>query len=316
VAVTVVTPAATAVTSPDDDTLAIPVFALDHVTARPLSVLPFASSSFAESCCVAPSCSDTLFGERLTVATGTGGAAVTVTDVVPLTPPLVAVIVVLPAATPVTNPLADTVATALFPLDQLTVCPFSTAPVESSAVAVSCTVAPTWTDAGFGSTLTLATAAGGGGVGEVIVTVPESLAPPVVALTLNFPFDFPAVYNPEDVMVPPVALHEAVIGLDDPSLHVAMAAYCCVASVMSVTELGDIETLLTVAAGTLMLAVPVFPSLVAVMVAEPAAFAFTTPAALTVATPLFEVDHVTVRPVNVDPFASFNVALSVEVLPI
>jgi hypothetical protein len=52
------------------------------------------------------------------------------------------------------------------------------------------------------------------------------------------------------------------------------------------------------------------------MVAEPAAFAFTTPAALTVATPLFEVDHVTVRPVNVDPFASFNVALSVEVLPI
>ena len=59
-----------------------------------------------------------------------------------------------------------------------------------------------------------------------------------------------------------------------------------------------------------MLAVPLMPSLVAVIVAGPAAMALTNPLADTVAIEvLFEL-HVTVRPVSTVPRASRSVALS------
>ena len=56
------------------------------------------------------------------VTTGAGGGdVVTVTEDVPVFPELVAVIVAVPALTPVTTPLVPlTVATPAFPLDQLT----------------------------------------------------------------------------------------------------------------------------------------------------------------------------------------------------
>ena len=59
---------------------------------------------------------------------------------VPLLPSLVAVIVTDPAATPVTSPLALTVAIAVLLLAQVTVRPDSALPAESFGVAVSCTV--------------------------------------------------------------------------------------------------------------------------------------------------------------------------------
>jgi hypothetical protein len=55
---------------------------------------------------------------------------------------------------------------------------------------------------------------------------------------------------------------------------------------------------------TVTLAVPLFPSLVAVIVAEPAATPVTTPLDETVAIPVLELDHVTARPVNTLLFAS------------
>lgn len=61
---------------------------------------------------------------------------------------------------------------------------------------------------------------------------------------------------------------------------------------------------------TLTAAVPLFPSLVAVMVAEPAATAETTPLAETVATPGALLDHATVRPVNTLFAESVVVAVS------
>jgi hypothetical protein len=63
--------------------------------------------------------------------------------------------------------------------------------------------------------------------------------------------------------------------------------------------------------------VPVFPSLVAVIVALPAVRALTKPFASTPATAGALDDHVTVRPVRTLPFESFNVADSccVEVTP-
>ena len=60
-----------------------------------------------------------------TVATGTG---VTVMVAVPFLSPLVAVIVDVPGATPVTSPLAETVATAGLPDVNVTGRPVSTLP--------------------------------------------------------------------------------------------------------------------------------------------------------------------------------------------
>ncbi len=59
--------------------------------------------------------------------------------------------------------------------------------------------------------------------------------------------------------------------------------------------------------------VPFLPSLVAVMVTGPAAFAVTRPFASTVATVALLVCQVTVRPVSGVPAASFGVAVSCTV---
>src|ERR1700757_5173260 len=61
---------------------------------------------------------------------------------------------------------------------------------------------------------------------------------------------------------------------------------------------------------TLTLAVPLFPSLVAVIVTDPAATPPTNPSDETLATEGLDEDHVMVRPVSTDPVASFRVAES------
>ena len=62
---------------------------------------------------------------------------------------------------------------------------------------------------------------------------------------------------------------------------------------------------------TVMDDVPLWPSLVAVIVAgPPAATPITSPVLLTVATDVLFEDHVTVRPVRMLPFASLSVAVS------
>src|SRR5204862_29688 len=60
---------------------------------------------------------------------------------------------------------------------------------------------------------------------------------------------------------------------------------------------------------------PLCPSLVAVIVAEPATTPLTSPLELTVATELSLLDHVIVRPVSGFPLASFGVAVSWTVWP-
>src|SRR5207244_2779326 len=91
----------------------------------------------AVSCTVPPTYIFGVVGLTVTDATGTFA---TVTLAVPLCPSLVAVIVTAPAATPVTSPVADTVAIAAFELVQLITRPLSTLPAASLGVAVSCTV--------------------------------------------------------------------------------------------------------------------------------------------------------------------------------
>jgi hypothetical protein len=71
-----------------------------------------------------------------------------------------------------------------------------------------------------------------------------------------------------------------------------------------------------VAAGTVTLAVPVLPSLVALITAVPVATAVTAPAEETVATAMFELAHVTARPLRVAVVESRGVAVNAADLPI
>src|SRR2546425_3377395 len=66
---------------------------------------------------------------------------------------------------------------------------------------------------------------------------------------------------------------------------------------------------------TVTLDVPLCPSLVAVMVAEPAATPVTSPLPFTVAAAVLLLDQVTTRPVSGRPLASFGVAVSWTVRP-
>src|SRR5437899_460684 len=75
----------------------------------------------------------------------TGRGAATVAAAAPLCPSLKAVIVAAPVAIPVTRPVLLTVATAGALLAHVTVRPVSGLPLASFGVAVSCAVAPTST---------------------------------------------------------------------------------------------------------------------------------------------------------------------------
>src|SRR5207245_1095551 len=178
VAVMVAEPAATPVTSPLPFTVATPVLLLAQVTTRPVRTAPPASFGVAESCTACPTC--TLGAAGLTVTDATGALTVVIA-VVPLMPSLVAVIVVGPAATPVTSPLPSTAATPALLLTHVTTRPVKGAPVESCGVAVNWTACATISVAAAGVTATVFTGTG------VTVTAPESVPPPLVAVTLYFP---------------------------------------------------------------------------------------------------------------------------------
>src|SRR5437660_3562280 len=154
VAVMVAEPAVTPLTSPLPFTVATAVLLLDQVTTRPDNGLPFASLGVAVSCTVSPTA--TLAGDGVTVTEATG-ASVTVTSDVPLCPSLVAVIVAVPAPTPVTSPLPFTRATAVLLLDQVTTRARKSTRLNSSHVAISYAVSCCSTLAGDGLTVTEAT---------------------------------------------------------------------------------------------------------------------------------------------------------------
>src|SRR6266568_4090228 len=148
VAVIVALPTVTPVTSPEALTAAAAPLLVVQVIVRPLSGFPAESLAVALSCSVLPTATLANAGLTVTEATGT---TVTVSDAVPLCPPLVAVMVVEPAARAVTSPLVPTVATVVLPLDHATLLPVSGFPPESFGVAVSCTVCPTKSPDGAGA---------------------------------------------------------------------------------------------------------------------------------------------------------------------
>ena len=148
-------PIATAVTSPDAFTVATAVFELLHTMTRPMRMAFDASRVVAVACVVAPVAMDDAANDTLTVATGAG---VTTIDVDPLLPSLVATMLAVPTATPVTAPLLEfTVATAVFELVHTTARPANTAFDASRVTAVPCVPAPTTIDDAANDTLTVAT---------------------------------------------------------------------------------------------------------------------------------------------------------------
>jgi hypothetical protein len=216
-------------------------------------------------------------------------------EAVPLFPPLVVVMVAEPAATPATRPAEVTVAIRLLELDQVIVRPLNVFPALSLATAASCWVPPIGTLADAGLTVTDAT----GTTITVIADVP--LCPSDVAVTVAEPAVL-AVTRPVVLTVATAALPlDHVMTRPDKGLPPASFGVAVSRTVWPTPRVADAGLTVTEATGTLetvTLAVPLCPSLVAVIVAEPAPAAVTRPAPLTVATAALLLAHVTVRPVS------------------
>jgi len=178
VAVIVAVPGATAVTTPAVETVATAVLPELQATARPVSTFPSASFIVAVNVVVCPTMTVAAVWLRVTVATGAGE---TPTVAVPLCPSLVAVIVALPGVTPVTVPVAETVATLVLLELHVTGRSGTSVPATSRITAVSWTLAFCRIALVAGCTLTLPTAK------FETVTVAVALLPSVVAVIVAVP---------------------------------------------------------------------------------------------------------------------------------
>src|SRR6266498_1021208 len=252
-------------------------------------------------------------GVTATEATGTGAAA-TLTPALPLCPSLVAVIVAEPAVRPVTRPLDLTVAIEPLLLCQLTTRPERVLPLASFGVAVSCCVCPTRMLAVAGLTATDATGTG------VTVTAALPLCPSLVAVIVADPATFP-VTSPLVLTVATAVLLlvqptvRPVRVLPPASFGVAVSCTVCPTGMLAVAGVTATEATGTGAAVTVSAALPLCPSLVAVIVAEPAVRPVTSPLELTVAIEPLLLCQLTTRPERVLPLASFGVAVSCCVCP-
>src|SRR5688572_11275227 len=232
---------------------------------------------------------------------------VTVTWAVPDREPLVAVIAALPAETPLTNPVDETVAMVLSDDENVTVLFGTTRPRSSSTCAVTWAVAPCWTRTCAGVTTT---ALGGRGF---TVTDVVPVFPSTVAVMVALPGEC-AVTTPVDVTVATLGRFvdhittRPVSGL--PATSSGCACSCAVWPSISDCEVGVTRTDATGMADTVTDAWSVFPSEEAVMMAPPGASAVTVPFALTVATPSLLLLQVIGRPVRIPPDAALVSAVN------
>jgi hypothetical protein len=260
-------------------------------------------------------------GVTATVATGSG--LTVITGVVAAgADSLVAVTVAVPGPTAVTVvvPFVElvglTVSTAALLETQLTVRPVSVLPPASFVTAVSDCVSPTsigvvgdesvTEDTGIGLTvITGVVEPGAVSLVAVIVAVPTP-----TAVTVVLPFAELAGLTVSTAM-----LLETQLTVRPVRTLLAASLVAAVSDCVPPTTIGVVgEESVTVATGasvTVMEEVPVFPSLVAVIVTgPPAATAVTRPLPSTVATAALLVLHVTVRPVSTLPAASLVTAVS------
>jgi hypothetical protein len=145
------------------------------------------------------------------------------------------------------------------------------------------------------------------------VSVAEPLFPSLVAMMLAEPAPT-AVTKPVLLTVATAALLDTQATVRPvstaPLASVIVAVACVVPPIGTVEEASDTVIDATGGTTTVRFAVPLFPSLEAVMPAVPAATAVTTPAPSTVATPELLDDQVMARPVRTLLLASLAVALA------
>ena len=176
------------------------------------------------NCCVPPAATDGFTG---VTAIDTSVAAVTVSVVDPLTLPLVALIVVVPAFSALAKPVALTVAVVVLEDAHVAVVVrFCVVPSLYVPVAVNCCVPPAATD-GFTGVTAIDTS-----VAAVTVSVVDPLTLPLVALIVVVPA-FSALASPVALTVAVVVLEDAHVAVVVrfcvvPSLYVPVAVNCCV----------------------------------------------------------------------------------------
>src|SRR6266487_1263473 len=210
-----------------------------------------------------------------------------------------------PAATPRTTPLELTVATDVLLLAHVIVRPVSGLPLASFGVAVSCAVCPAGTEAEAGLTVTVAT----GTVTAVTVIADVPLLPSAVAVMVAEPATTPLTSPLEltvamDVLLLVQLIVRPVSVLPFASLGVAVSWTVCPA--VTAAEAGLTVTVATgrVTALTVRAAEPLCPSLVAVIVADPAVTLVASPLPSTLATELLELAQVITRPPSAVPVRS------------
>src|SRR5207247_809274 len=195
-------------------------------------------------------------------------------------------------------------------LDPPTARPVIAFPTLFLSVAASCCVWPTWIVAEAGVTATEAT----GTVVTAIAAVP--LCPSLVAVRVAEPTVLPVTSPlPLTVVTDGFELAQLTARPESalPLASLGVAASCCVWPTWIVA---DARVTATEATGTVVTVHGeglLGPSLVAVIIADPAATAVARPLAFTVATEAFELAQVTIRPDRAFPLPSFGVAVSCAV---
>src|SRR5205823_2069131 len=154
--------------------------------------------------------------------------------------------------------------------------------------------------------------------GAVTVIAAVAFCPSLVAVIVAIPTTIPVTRPVAFTLATLAALLAHVTvrpvrGLPFASFGVAVS--CTVCPAWTVAVAGLIVTAATATGVTVIVAAPLFPSLVAVIVAAPAVSPVTSPPALTVATAVLLLPQLTGRPDNGLPLASFEVAVSCTVWP-
>src|SRR5213082_1144197 len=144
------------------------------------------------------------------------------------------------------------------------------------------------------------------------------LLPSLVAVIVAVPAALAVARPPLLTLATPVLLLAHVTTRPDkvlPFASLSVAVNCAVCPTCTPADAGVTATEATGTAVTAMDDVPLCPSLVAVIVADPAATAVTSPLPLTRAIVVSLLDHATTRPDKILPLASLAVAVSCAVCP-
>lgn len=282
-ALIVLVPAATPVANPPAVIVATLVVTELHVT-EPVKFCVELSEKVpvAVNCCVAFFAIDGFAGVTA-IDTSVGAVTVTVSVVEPVTPPETALIVLVPAATPVANPPAVIVATLVVTELQVTeLVKFCVELSEKVPVAVNCCVA-FFAIEGFAGVTAIDT-----NVGAVTVSVVDPVTLPETALIVLVPADTP-VANPPALIVATLVVTE--LQVTEPvkfcvelSEKVPVAVNCFVAPFVIEGLAGVTAIDTSVAAVTARFVDPVTLPDTALIVLVPAATPVANPLALMVAT--------------------------------